>query len=396
MPRRNLQLTIDTESAVQETPIYHVSAETIMSSPVLSQLVPTPESQAEKGLGFQQCNILPIERMVSLGSGSSGTVYRTQWGEVKKMFSNDEQFGVGNQLGRHDPVALKILWPIKEIIQRIPSHKRNDDTVADYLREYSERCDNIYRFMDNSCYFGIPRHFSQIYGCSYCFSPIDDPEHLELPSMIIASEIIMGESIKTFLFTRIWEPIQLLSNFKSILLQGIYIICIMFSYNFYHNDLNCGNIFIDVNNTTDILYQIPLLETEITLVNHSPGSSLLIVRLLDYDLSTVGVPRGAEYNLTLNSTKLPMYDFIQYILCISNLLVLTVKNNLVTGNTGTILGVLKKLEGMIKPLLSDRYYIDIRKFSRSRILLNNTITDHERIGYIRALYDFIVRFDLIT
>jgi len=166
MPRRNLQLTIDTESAVQETPIYHVSAETIMSSPVLSQLVPTPESQAEKGLGFQQCNILPIERMVSLGSGSSGTVYRTQWGEVKKMFSNDEQFGVGNQLGRHDPVALKILWPIKEIIQRIPSHKRNDDTVADYLREYSERCDNIYRFMDNSSYFGIPRHFSQIYGCS--------------------------------------------------------------------------------------------------------------------------------------------------------------------------------------------------------------------------------------
>jgi serine/threonine protein kinase len=393
MPRLKPTLSLDLDSEPVESSVYDISEVSVRDSPVLSQMVPNPESRAEQGYGIRLCDQLLSKSKSDLGSGTSGRVYGITWDNVIDMVSPDELFDTSHRITPDTQVAVKILKPLKEILQRIPSYQRDDATVANYLREYSKRCTNIYRYMETNNYFGIPRHLTVIYACSYCFNtPVNQPQN-EMPSMLIASELIDGENMGEFLFTRDWSTHQLLSNVKNILIQGISIIMAMYHYNFYHNDLSYSNIFIDIHNTSEIRCEFPILKTTISLVNHQPGSCIPLVKFLDYDLATVGSPRNAEYQITDPVTKLPIYDFLQFVLGMVRVIHEMVNNQQTIGETGYILDTLHEIEQLSRPLLSERYFSETSLFTRSRLSLNTSIDDTHRIAQFDLIIGKILQLD---
>ena len=352
-------------------------------SPILNKYLPNRQSQAKEKYGFKNCLEDKLIGLNKIGQGKSGSVYLTNWSNIKSLFSKQERYSSSYDLDpKLDPITIKTVKPFDEIRQRIGGkEKRTLKNLVPYFQDFGNRCNDVYRFMDQVKYFGIPQHIIKIYGCTYSSNTTTTGDD-NLPTMILASEYLPGLDMIKY-FANITKNNINLAWVTNLLLQGISIALVLYQYGFYHNDLTASNIFIQ-NTNNNINLKFPLLKRNLVL--NCDHESIPFMGLIDFDLASVGTPRNSAFILE-TTTKLPLLDITVFIMAVYQRV--TRYNGGISNINNNINALFNKIISLLDPLYLN-YKLELDTFSRGKLIFDPVIDHETQVETIKSIFSLLV------
>ena len=330
----------------------------------------------------QTCVLNKLDTFQIIGKGKSGYVHLTKWKNISGLFSGDELYNSSYLLDpERDSVTIKTIIPFNEIRQRIGSREQRTLTnLIPYFKDFGNRCTDIYKYMDDASYFGITQHLTKVYGCTYCKNIETPNSDNYLPTMLVSQQYISGLDMSDY-FKGLGVSNITMNVVSSILLQGLSIILILFQHNFYHNDMNTGNIIIhNTDNNIDLTY--PLFNRHLVLKSHH--HTIPFINLIDFDLASIDTPRDDTYRLS-DITKLPIIDITTFILSTYTTIIKTCGAK-INKNIDKLLSQLVK----ILDTYFIQYTLDPSTFSRAKLIFNNEIDIDRQVLYLKQIFDKLI------